>query len=118
MEEDSKKNREGFQYVTDFDSGYFRKKRGRGYTYLDADNNKIDKSEIITRIKSLGIPPAWENVWICDTTEGHIQAVGYDKKSRRQYIYNPSWREISEAQKFKRLKKLCWIYYKDKKQSL
>ena len=73
------------------DVGWTRRRTGRGFTYLDQFGNRLPDEEI-ARIKSLVIPPAWNDVWICRRPNGHIQAVGTDAKGRRQYLYHPQWR--------------------------
>src|ERR1044071_7905813 len=71
-------------YVSDSQPGIIRQKKGKGFSYLL--NNRIlkDKKEI-RRIRSLAIPPAWTNVWICSIDNGHIQATGLDLRHRKQY---------------------------------
>ena len=67
--------------------GILRKRRGKGFCYLGRDKPVHDKATL-KRIQSLAIPPAWENVWICPTANGHIQAVGRDARGRKQYRYH------------------------------
>lgn len=90
-------------YVTDEDAGYSRKRWGRGFIYLDQNNKKVNSKKLIKRFKELVIPPAWEDVWICKTENGHIQVSGRDEKGRKQYIYHPLWLEQSQEKKFNRL---------------
>lgn len=90
-------------YVSDADAGFTRIPKGEGFEYLDENNNPIRDKTQLTRIKELVIPPAWQKVWICPSKNGHIQAVGYDEKGRKQYIYHPLWTELSSQTKFKRL---------------
>jgi DNA topoisomerase IB len=73
------------------DVGWTRRRSGRGFSYLDHAGNRLS-AEDVARIKSLVIPPAWSDVWICPHPRGHIQAVGTDAKGRRQYLYHPQWR--------------------------
>src|SRR4029450_13138727 len=58
-----------------------------------------DQQEL-QRIKPLGSPPAWTEVWICPVAEGHLQATGRDAKGRKQYRYHPHWRARREAPKY------------------
>jgi DNA topoisomerase IB len=74
-------------------SGYTRRRAGRGWVYLDADGQRITDPATVERIRSLVIPPAWRDVWICPYPNGHIQAVGTDAAGRRQYRYHDVWRE-------------------------
>lgn len=91
------------RYVSDTKPGIKRLKKGNGFYYLDTDGKKILKQEILKRIEVLKIPPAWENVWICDTPTGHIQATGLDEKGRKQYIYHQKWIELSQENKFNKM---------------
>jgi DNA topoisomerase IB len=78
--------------------GLRRRRRGRGFEYLD-ESGRVD-DETLARIRDLAIPPAWEDVWICRDPNGHIQAVGTDAAGRRQYLYHPVWREQRDREKF------------------
>src|ERR687884_115809 len=80
--------------------GITRRRAGRGFTYLDADGNRVEDSEVLARIHDLVIPPAWQDVWICPYPGGHIQATGVDQRGRKQYLYHPRWRARRDAQKF------------------
>jgi DNA topoisomerase IB len=83
--------------------GITRRKRGRGFEYLDETGAHIDDPETLQRIKDLAIPPAWTDVWICPHTNGHLQAVGTDAADRKQYIYHQVWRERRDQEKFSRM---------------
>ena len=80
--------------------GFRRARRGRGFSYLDEDDSPIEEPEVVQRLRSLGIPPAWEDVWICPWANGHIQATGVDVAGRTQYLYHPEWRTRRDAEKF------------------
>jgi DNA topoisomerase I len=80
--------------------GIRRVARGRGFSYLDADDAPLEEPEIIERIRELGIPPAWKDVWICPFPNGHIQATGLDAAGRKQYLYHVDWRRRRDAEKF------------------
>ncbi len=80
--------------------GITRRKRGRGFEYIDEDGERIDDRETIERIGSLVIPPGWEDVWICSDPMGHIQATGTDARGRKQYRYHDRWRERRDREKF------------------
>jgi DNA topoisomerase IB len=82
------------------ESGIVRRRRGKGFEYLDADGNRITEPSVLDRIRELAIPPAWENVWICPYPMGHIQATGVDAAGRKQYRYHDRWRERRDAEKF------------------
>ncbi len=80
-----------------------RKRRGKGFQYLDEMGNTITDSEEVTRIRQLVIPPMWTMVRICKCPKGHIQATGRDAKGRKQYIYHSAWERKRQEEKFARL---------------
>ncbi|HEV7753771.1 MAG TPA: DNA topoisomerase IB [Baekduia sp.] len=80
--------------------GLRRVRRGRGFSILDPDGERVEEPEILARINQLVIPPAWDDVWICPYPGGHIQATGVDQKGRKQYLYHPRWRERRDMAKF------------------
>jgi DNA topoisomerase I len=82
------------------ESGFRRRRHGRGFAYLDACGERIDDPETLARIRALAIPPAWEDVWICPLPNGHIQATGVDAAGRKQYRYHDDWRVRRDAAKF------------------
>jgi DNA topoisomerase-1 len=90
----------GLRYVTDARPGIRRKRAGKGFTYARADGSKLTEPDVLPRIKSLAIPPAWTDVWICPFADGHIQATGRDAKGRKQYRYHPRFREVRESTKY------------------
>ncbi|MEO7587094.1 MAG: DNA topoisomerase IB [Arachnia sp.] len=83
-------------------TGWARRRAGRGFSYRDADGHVLPRADV-DRIKSLAIPPAWEDVWICPLANGHLQAVGTDAAGRRQYLYHPQWRTRRDRSKFQRV---------------
>lgn len=97
-------NKKSIYYVNDYDAGFTRKRHGRGFIYLSLSNKKIKSDKIIKRIKSLTIPPAWNDVWICKNSRGHIQATGIDGNGKKQYIYHPAWVASQQQQKYDALK--------------
>jgi DNA topoisomerase IB len=82
------------------DPGLARRRRGRGFEYLDEAGRRLRDEETLARIRELAIPPAWSDVWICRDPLGHIQATGVDAASRKQYLYHPSWRARRDRAKF------------------
>jgi DNA topoisomerase I len=82
--------------------GWTRRRAGKGFAYLDADGQRL-AAEDVERIRSLAIPPAWRDVWICPYPNGHIQALGTDDAGRRQYLYHPDWRTKRDQLKFDRV---------------
>jgi DNA topoisomerase-1 len=93
----------GLQYVSDERPGYSRKVKGKHFDYLDTEGKPIRDEQRLLRIKRLAIPPAWTDVWICSSPNGHIQATGRDARGRKQYRYHERWREVRDDNKFDRL---------------
>ena len=91
------------RYVTDSAPGFTRKRAGRGWQYEAPDGMPVRDKEVLARIRSLVIPPAWINVWICPSANGHIQATGMDDRGRKQYRYHPRWREARDEDKYGRM---------------
>lgn len=94
---------EGLVRVDPAAPGFSRRRRGRGWSFYDRDGAPVVDPEEIARIKSLAIPPAWQEVWICPDREGHIQAVGVDAAGRRQYRYHEEWRRRRDREKYERV---------------
>lgn len=88
------------RYVNHMEPGISRIRAGEGFQYLDPDGRPIQDLQVLERIRSLAIPPAWVNVWICADPHGHLQAVGRDARGRLQYRYHPGWRASRDATKF------------------
>jgi len=80
--------------------GIARRRRGRGFEYLDAESHRLEDGATLDRIRALSLPPAWTDVWICSDPNGHLQAVGTDAAGRRQYRYHDRWRERRDQEKF------------------
>ena len=93
----------GLRHSTDRRPGITRRRSGRGFSYRDAEGNVVRDRETLARIRSLAIPPAWTDVWICPYPNGHLQATGRDAKGRKQYRYHPRFRRGRDAAKFERL---------------
>lgn len=83
--------------------GISRRRRGRGFSYLDPSGTPVHDPATLDRIASLAIPPAWNDVWICPSASGHLQAVGTDDAGRRQYLYHPHWGELRSREKHARM---------------
>ncbi|HSP54498.1 MAG TPA: hypothetical protein VLS25_02825 [Dehalococcoidia bacterium] len=82
--------------------GIRRRRSGRGFTYSRPDGSTIHDRAELRRIRALVIPPAWRDVWISPSPEGHLQAVGRDARGRRQYRYHARWRRVRDERKFDR----------------
>ena len=95
--------REDLIYFPDSRPGIFRQRLGKKFEYYDADGKKIRERKILLRIKSLIIPPAWQDVWISPCVNGHLQATGIDDRRRKQYLYHPDWLKISQENKFSKM---------------
>jgi DNA topoisomerase I len=89
-------------YVEDSEPGITRKKVRHGWGYWDAKGNRITDRDAIDRLNKIGLPPAYVNAWYCPDPNGHIQAVGWDEKGRKQYRYHTDFREAQEAAKYDR----------------
>lgn len=90
-------------YTTDAAPGYTRQLRGKSFVYFDVDGNKITDKEELQRIKTLALPPAWINVWICPKANGHLQATGTDTAGRKQYKYHTQWTLYRNERKHNRM---------------
>jgi DNA topoisomerase IB len=80
--------------------GIARRRRGRGFEYIDEEGDRIEDEDLLERIRALAIPPGWEDVWVCSDPLGHIQATGVDARGRKQYRYHDLWRERRDREKF------------------
>ncbi len=90
-------------YTFDAAKGYTRQRAKGGFTYHDTDGEEITDEEELARIRSLVIPPAWEQVWICAKANGHLQATGIDAAGRKQYKYHPQWSRFRNDRKHSRM---------------
>lgn len=93
----------GLRYVTGRTPGIRRRRRGRGFSYLDPEGRTIRDRAELARFAALAIPPAWTEVWICPRADGHLQATGRDARGRKQYRYHPEWRQVRGRTKFTRM---------------
>jgi len=93
----------GLVYVADDVPGITRRRAGRAFVYFDADRQRVREASVLDRIRSLAIPPAYSNVWICPDPRGHLQATGRDARGRKQYRYHAKWRATRDAGKFDKL---------------
>ena len=93
----------GLRYVTDVTPGVRRRRHGRGFSYLDPEGRVIRDRATIRRFRSLVIPPAWTDVWICADPDGHLQVTARDGRGRKQYRYHPGFREQRDGIKFERM---------------
>ena len=93
----------GLRYVSDELPGIARQKAGKVFRYRDAKGKAVRDQATLQRLRSLVIPPAWTDVWICPLKDGHLQATGRDAKGRKQHRYHPLWREVRDATKYDRM---------------
>ena len=89
-------------YSDDSQPGITRRKVRHGWGYWDADGRRITDRDEIDRLNAIGLPPAYRDAWFCPSANGHIQAIGWDQKGRKQYRYHPDFRASREAEKFDR----------------
>jgi DNA topoisomerase-1 len=92
--------------------GIKRRRRGRGFAYLDPDGQPITDRNAIARFEALVIPPAWTDVWICEYADGHLQVTARDARGRKQYRYHPHFRQARDGTKFERLFDFGEVIYK------
>jgi DNA topoisomerase-1 len=90
-------------YISGDTPGISRRVKGEGFIYLDRKEHPVTDEKILARIKKLAIPPAWENVWIADRANAHLQATGIDKAGRKQYRYHPDWCRSRNENKYYRM---------------
>ncbi len=93
----------GLRYVSDAKPGIGRTPFRKGFRYTNPDGTPLRDAAALARIKSLVIPPAWTDVWICTQPSGHLQATGRDVKGRKQSRYHPRWREVRDETKYERM---------------
>src|SRR4051812_39533295 len=92
------------RYASDLERGIHRVVNGHKLAYVDARGRRIREERQLARIRALGIPPAWTDVWICPDARGHIQATGRDARGRKQYIYHHDWQTHTSRTKFNKLR--------------
>ena len=90
-------------FVDDTVPGITRRRRGRYWQYFGPDGKRITDRDEIERLNAIGLPPAYERCWLCPDPDGHIQAIGYDSRGRKQYRYHPGFRDRQETLKYERL---------------
>ena len=105
----------GLIYVSDGEPGIRRQRSGKGFTYKGRDGTATTDKRILERIYRLAIPPAWTDVWICASPNGHIQATGRDARGRKQYKYHERWREVRDSTKFERMVEFAAVLPKVRK---
>jgi DNA topoisomerase IB len=93
----------GLLYVSCKEPGIRRMRARKGFYYLTPANRRLSSPGELKRIESLAVPPAYENVWICVSPRGHLQATGQDARGRTQYRYHPQWRQVRDSAKFDRM---------------
>src|SRR5687768_14291763 len=93
----------GLCYVCDSAPGFRRVARRGAFIYVDAGGKEIRDERTLQRIRSIVIPPAWTDVWICRAAHGHIQATGRDARGRKQYRYHAEWSRHRNETKYDRM---------------
>ncbi len=93
----------GLRYVSDEQPGYARKLKGKAFQFFDTEEKLIKDETRLLRIRRLAIPPAYKDVWICPSPNGHIQATGRDDRGRKQYRYHERWRNLRDENKYDRM---------------
>lgn len=90
------------RYVDDSGPGITRSRAGKGWCYLDLRGRRITRRSEIDRLNAIALPPAYSNAWFCPKADGHIQAIGWDAKGRKQYRYHIEFRSAQESEKYAR----------------
>jgi DNA topoisomerase-1 len=93
----------GLVFTHDGMPGYHRRRSGRGFSYVTPSGDSLKDRGEVARIHSLVIPPAYEKVWVCTLSHGHLQATGFDQRGRKQYRYHPDWHALAGDKKFDQL---------------
>ena len=93
----------GLRYVSDRAPGIRRRRTGKAFRYLAPDGAAVTDAPTLRRIRALAIPPAWKDVWICASADGHLQATGRDARGRKQYRYHRRWRDVRDETKYGRM---------------
>jgi DNA topoisomerase I len=93
----------GLVYVSDTEPGIRRRRKGKGFSYTLPDGKTLADEIQRARIRALGLPPAYDNVWICIDENGHLQATGFDVRGRKQYRYHKDWQSFRSTGKFHQL---------------
>jgi len=93
----------GLRYTNDDKPGITRRRTSDGFSYLMPHGEPVTDEKILARIQKLGIPPAYEDVWICPQANGHLQATGHDARGRKQYRYHAQWRLVRDESKYGRM---------------
>lgn len=91
---------EGLEYYPDSRPGIRRERRGRGFSYVAPDGTRIDRGPERLRLEKMGVPPAYDRVWMCPLPNGHLMATGFDARGRKQYRYHPDWHAARAETKF------------------
>jgi DNA topoisomerase-1 len=94
----------GLRYVSDAEPGIRREETPLGFRYRAPDGKLVRERDTLRRIHGLVVPPAWRDVWICASPEGHIQATARDARGRKQYRYHARFREVRDEAKYGRLR--------------
>jgi DNA topoisomerase-1 len=93
----------GLRYVSDDQPGYTRKRKGDDFEFFDTEGKRITDETRLLRLKRLAVPPAYTDVWLCPSPNGHIQATGRDARGRKQYRYHERWRAVRDENKYDRM---------------
>jgi DNA topoisomerase-1 len=93
----------GLRYVSNAMPGIRRIGAGKSFRYVDPDGKRVRDATTLARIRQLAVPPAWTDVWICASPNGHLQAMGRDARGRKQYRYHARWRQMRDEAKFERM---------------
>jgi DNA topoisomerase IB len=93
----------GLRYVTESAAGIRRRRVGKSFTYLDAQGHRIRDADTVRRIRALAIPPAWTDVWICPTANGHTRRPAAMQRGASNTVYHARWRQTRDETKYNRM---------------
>jgi DNA topoisomerase-1 len=88
------------------DLTWLRRRHGQSFRYLNAQGSPLRSSSALKRLKSLAMPPAYEDVRYAADPMAHLQAIGRDATARLQYRYHADWEKVREMRKARRLSRL------------
>ena len=93
----------GLHYVSDGTVGISRSGQPGRFRYRLPNGKLVKDVKTLKRIRALAIPPAWTDIWIAPSPDGHLQATGRDARGRKQYRYHTKFIAIRDNSKYAHL---------------
>jgi DNA topoisomerase-1 len=72
----------GLRRATPAELAIRRRRNGQGFSYIGPDGKALSARTTLRRLKSLAVPPAYEDVLYAEDPRAHLQAVGRDAAGR------------------------------------